>query len=269
LVKGGKTPTSLKQLRGNPGRRPIGDEAGVPSGSEKVPRPPDYLTGEARREWFRVAPLLHEAGLLSKLDTTALAGYCINYARWREADEEIRRHGLVIRHPKGWPMVSPFVRIAREAYQAWTKALIEFGMTPKAALRIDRVNFDPGPGALTMVQLLQQILLPDSEFPHRRGIDAEMIARFPCTENGEAKQSAWPWGIPIDFSSQPRKRRRQAGSGKPAAVETSATDAPGRAESAEATDRAAVESSGNSANPVDEGLADIARAVFGNDSNGQ
>jgi len=107
-----------------------------PEVSEKVPRPPAYLLGAARKEWFSIAPLLHEAGLLTKLDTRALEGYCVNYGCWVEAEEEIRRTGAVIRSLKGVPMLSPFVRVAREAYQAWSKACLEFGMTPSSRSRV-------------------------------------------------------------------------------------------------------------------------------------
>jgi P27 family predicted phage terminase small subunit len=130
------TPTQLRRLRGNPGRRPLpANEAEAPV-SDKVPRPPARLKAEARQEWCRIAPLLHNAGLLTKLDTRALEGYCVNYGRWVEAEEEIRRTGMVIRSPKGVPMLSPFVRVAREAHQAWSKVILEFGMTPSSRSRV-------------------------------------------------------------------------------------------------------------------------------------
>jgi P27 family predicted phage terminase small subunit len=129
------TPSELRRLRGNPGRRPMKNEAQPPI-SERVPRPPVHLFGSARKEWFKIAPLLHEVGLLTNLDTRALEGYCMNYGRWVEAEEEIRRTGTVIRSKNGQPTISPYVRIANDSYQAWTKALIEFGMTPSSRSRV-------------------------------------------------------------------------------------------------------------------------------------
>ncbi len=79
------------------------DEAQA-STNEKVPRPPAYLRGEVRKEWFQIAPVLREAGLLSNLDTRALAGHCVQYAHWRETEDEIRRSGTVILSSKKQPM---------------------------------------------------------------------------------------------------------------------------------------------------------------------
>lgn len=136
------TPTTLKRLRGNPGRRPIADDSGVTM-SEKIPRPPARLTDDPatgffpHREWFRMAPRLHAAGLLTTLDLRLFEGYCVQYARWCQAEDEIRRSGTVIlsaRHKQ--PMISPFVKVARDAFAAWNKALLEFGMTPSSRSRV-------------------------------------------------------------------------------------------------------------------------------------
>ena len=56
------TPTHLKLLRGNPGKRPIRPEP-QPEQPPTPPEPPDFLTGYAFDEWRRVAPELHRLGL--------------------------------------------------------------------------------------------------------------------------------------------------------------------------------------------------------------
>jgi P27 family predicted phage terminase small subunit len=142
-VKGRKPiPTALHRLHGNPSRLRLPDKDSEVESSVKVPRPPTWLKGEARREWFVIAPKLHAAGLLTNLDLRALAGYCVNFAQWLEAVGEIQRSGTVILggKRKDAPVQNPYVRIAREAHQAWSRALIEFGMTPSSRTRVKVVK---------------------------------------------------------------------------------------------------------------------------------
>lgn len=140
-MKGRKpTPTSLKRLTGNPGHRPLPEHEPQPTYSDKVPRPPRYLKGQARAFWFKVAPQLHAVGLLSNLDVPAFSGACVQYGRWRDAEDEITKTGAVVRHPRGFPMYSPFLRVSREAFELWTKLMSEFGLTPSSR---NRVHVEP------------------------------------------------------------------------------------------------------------------------------
>lgn len=68
------TPTALKALRGNPGKRPIPEGEPMPSAS--TPRPPADLDGEALAEWKRVVPELESLGLVTVLDRAYLVAYC-------------------------------------------------------------------------------------------------------------------------------------------------------------------------------------------------
>jgi len=160
-------PTALKKLRGNPGRRPLPTNEAEPPISEKVPRPPAWLKGEARKEWFNIAPKLHAAGLLTNLDLRTLAGCCVNFAQWLEAVEEIRRVGPVIvrqgPHGQKIPMQNPYVRIAREAHLAWTRALAEFGMTPSSRTRV-KVTKPEKPDEF-------ELFLRDGVIPRSEGIE--------------------------------------------------------------------------------------------------
>jgi P27 family predicted phage terminase small subunit len=48
-----------------------------------VPNAPDFLAGDARAEWDRLAPELHALGLLRTVDVNCFAAYCMAFARWR------------------------------------------------------------------------------------------------------------------------------------------------------------------------------------------
>ncbi len=127
-------PTRLRLLEGNPGKRTISTAEPKPK-SEK-PTCPAQLDDEAKREWKRVIRELAAARLISKLDRAALAAYCQSWSRWIEAESMIRKHGVVVNSPTGWPIQSPYLAIANRAMAQMTTFLCEFGLSPAARTRI-------------------------------------------------------------------------------------------------------------------------------------
>lgn len=129
-------PTKLKELAGNPGKRRLNESEPKPPTEDQVPKPPTHIKGKARKEWTRIAALLHEMDLLSSVDLTALAMYCQLYERWLEAEDHIRRDGMVAITEKGYPVQSPYVGIASNAMKQMKGLLTEFGMTPSSRSRV-------------------------------------------------------------------------------------------------------------------------------------
>jgi P27 family predicted phage terminase small subunit len=127
-------PTKLKLLSGNPGKRPLNEHE--PEPERKLPRPPAHLSAPAKREWRRVGRLLLTLGLVSDLDRGALAAYCQAWGRWVEAEESLKRYGVVVKSPSGFPMQSPFLAIANKAMEQMRQFLGEFGMTPASRTRV-------------------------------------------------------------------------------------------------------------------------------------
>ncbi len=127
-------PTKLKLLRNNPGKRPLNDNEPEPDG--KLLPPPDHLSDEAKREWSRAGELLATLGMDSEFDRAALAAYCQAWGRWVEAEESLKRYGVVVKSPSGYPMQSPFLAIANKAMEQMKAYLIEFGMTPASRTRV-------------------------------------------------------------------------------------------------------------------------------------
>jgi len=125
-------PTAIKELRGNPGKRPLANELVVPANSPEMPH---GLGRIARTEWKRIVPLLLEIKVLSTLDRAALAAYCTAYQRWILAELEIQKRGLLVESPTG-PRKNPAVTISDHAMKLMKSFLIEFGMTPAARTRI-------------------------------------------------------------------------------------------------------------------------------------
>jgi phage terminase small subunit len=54
----------------------------------EVPECPDFLDAEDRAEWFRMAKVLQDMGLLTRADRAALAAYCVVYSRWVTAERQ-------------------------------------------------------------------------------------------------------------------------------------------------------------------------------------
>lgn len=55
-------PTAIKELEGNPGKRPL--NANEPRPERKAPRCPAWLDTEAKREWRRMGKVLEQMGML-------------------------------------------------------------------------------------------------------------------------------------------------------------------------------------------------------------
>jgi P27 family predicted phage terminase small subunit len=130
-----RIPTTLKVLNGNPGKRPISQTE--PKPEPIAPKCPPHLDRRAKAEWRRIAPELEELGLLTRVDMAALAGYCQNYSLWIDAHNQIKKHGLLIKSPNGYPMQSPYLAIANKALDHMKSFLTEFGMTPASRTRIN------------------------------------------------------------------------------------------------------------------------------------
>ena len=62
--------------------------AGVDGG---VPTAPRDMLAEGRAEWKRVAPILSDRGVLTIGDTSMLQAYCNAWARWKAANNILRR----------------------------------------------------------------------------------------------------------------------------------------------------------------------------------
>jgi len=127
-------PTNIKRLNGNPGHRPL--NVAEPKPLPIAPECPSWLDKEAKKEWKRVAPELERLGLLTKVDGTALQGYCQAYATWKQCTEALQKHGLVMETQSGYLQQRPEVSIGNKALDQVRAFCIQFGLTPSARARM-------------------------------------------------------------------------------------------------------------------------------------
>lgn len=145
-------PTALKLLEGNPGKRPL--NAKEPKPEKKAPRCPSWLEPEAKKEWKRMSKTLETMGVLTQVDGAAFAGYCQAYARWKEAEEFLTKHGTIFKTPSGYIQQVPQVSIAQTYLKVMKDFCSEFGLTPAARTRI-QIDADAGDAGDPMDDLLR------------------------------------------------------------------------------------------------------------------
>ncbi|KOA21155.1 phage terminase, small subunit [Clostridium homopropionicum DSM 5847] len=127
-------PTAIKVLEGNPGKRPLNQNE--PKPEKKAPKCPTWLETEAKKEWRRMSKTLEAIGVLTQVDASAFAGYCQAYARWKEAEEFLSKHGTIFKTPSGYIQQVPQVSIAQTYLKIMKDFCSEFGLTPAARSRI-------------------------------------------------------------------------------------------------------------------------------------
>jgi len=127
-------PTALKILEGNPGKRQLNTREPTPE--KRAPKCPGWLDPEAKKEWRRLTKQLEGLGLLTEIDMAAFAGYCQAYARWKEAEEFISKHGTIVKTPSGYWQQVPQVSIAQTYLKLMNKLCEQFGLTPSARSRM-------------------------------------------------------------------------------------------------------------------------------------
>ena len=126
--------TRLKVLAGNPGKRPLNGEEPQPKRS--IPRCPDHLDADAKKEWKRLTKELDEVGLLSDMDRAALAAYCVVYARWVRAERKVASLGAVLETADGNLYQNPHLAVANQALDQMHRLGPLFGLDPSSRSRM-------------------------------------------------------------------------------------------------------------------------------------
>lgn len=126
-----KKPTLQKIAEGNPGKAKLEPEREVKA-ELGVPEAPEFLEGEALKEWNRITPHLYNAGLLAHIDLAGIVAYCQSWGRWVTAEKKLKGQPLITVSKTGVEKRNPNLGIAHaEMANVW-KCLSAFGMTPSS-----------------------------------------------------------------------------------------------------------------------------------------
>lgn len=152
------TPTRLKEVRGNPGKRKISKLE--PKPQPIAPEIPAWMDPEnynqeqckeigvlkfAKEYWEQEAEKLERLGLFSEIDQGTFAGICLNYGKWVHAELMVIKHGSAVKMKgSGYIQQHPYVSIANSAYKEYRLSAAEFGLTPASRTRIDVKTSEEG-----------------------------------------------------------------------------------------------------------------------------
>ena len=108
----------------------------VPAAPDALPRCPGHLNAVARKEWRRLAKPLYDMGVLSTTDRAAFAAYCQAWARWVEAEEQLKKTPALLKTPSGYVQQSPWLAVANKQLEIMGRYMAELGLTPSARARL-------------------------------------------------------------------------------------------------------------------------------------
>lgn len=100
---------------------------------EPVTENPDALAA-----WQRLVPELIRAGLVTPIFEGMLAAYCMVFARWVEAERELRNTSKLVKAPSGYPIQNPWLPIANRAIEQMRALGSDLGLSAAALTRISR-----------------------------------------------------------------------------------------------------------------------------------
>lgn len=128
------TPTHLKVLRGNPGKRAINHREPKPDGD--LFEAPEWMTDSQRAGWaYAIANA--PPHLLKRLDRSVLVVWVVAEDMHRDASCAVAKYGLITKSPvKGDPMQNPYLAIINKQASIMLKAASELGFSPSSRSRV-------------------------------------------------------------------------------------------------------------------------------------
>lgn len=144
-------PPTLQLLNGRSEGRDSGGRVVTPPPDFRriPPRPPTWLSREAKAEWKRVVPGLSRLDLTKEEDRASLTAYCETWATYKDAIQQVRKTGIVVANRSirkdgtetTWHTKNPAMAVAERASQQLRMWASEFGLTPSAEGRLAGASF--------------------------------------------------------------------------------------------------------------------------------
>lgn len=144
------TPTHLKVVTGNPGKRALNKRE--PKPAREIPSCPAHLSDTGKVAWGRLSVLIDRMGILTEADGAALERLCDCYAEILECRDVIALHGRVYESVKPARRegeesemlikANPAVAMLADADRRFKAYLVEFGLTPAARSKVHTKSDD-------------------------------------------------------------------------------------------------------------------------------
>lgn len=97
---------------------------------------PGFLNDTAKKEWYRIIPLLKENTPISELDVSMIATHCTLYATTIECTEHLNKEGIVVETDYGQKQ-SPYFMAYEKAVKDLRSIDSQLGLTPQARVRLE------------------------------------------------------------------------------------------------------------------------------------
>ena len=132
------TPTHLKIVAGNPGKRALNKTE--PKPRREIPSCPAHLADSGKVAWGRLSLILDRMGVMTEADGAALERLCDCYTDILECRILIERDGRTysVTTQSGDTLIkaNPAVAQLRAADAQFKSYLVEFGLTPAARSKV-------------------------------------------------------------------------------------------------------------------------------------
>lgn len=132
------TPTKLRVLRGNPGRRPIPD---APEPLAGLPVKAVGMSAPALLIWDRIIRDYGATGVLTGVDGDALRVYCEAVVRYEYAAQMLEQSGPLVKGARQGDLIkNPLHQIVRDNADLIRAFARELGFTPSARSALSDVK---------------------------------------------------------------------------------------------------------------------------------
>lgn len=129
-----RKPTTLKIIQGTLEKSRVLENEFEPESVETLE--PTFLQTEYElNEFEKITGELSKYGLLAEIDLSLIESYCIEYGKYREAIEMLRKEGLT-KNGKMGEYINPHHMIAERSFDRMYKLGVMFGLTPAGRTKV-------------------------------------------------------------------------------------------------------------------------------------
>ncbi len=136
MTRGRKSQPTSKLKASGQYREDRHNRKGEPQVPSEIPRCPQHLSKEARKEWRRICKRLSAAGIITQLDSVILQLYCECYADWLVSKADIAENGRMLTGAEGGAYQNPAVSIYNKSIDHMAKLGASLGLDPSSRTKI-------------------------------------------------------------------------------------------------------------------------------------